>query len=234
MVRSKLFHRDSLGWLIPVLLFFVFYGIFLILNETGLLRELGLLFFIVSVVGLAFSRRVRRLIAYHVRTKTPERREAYAQETMMQTAKRLAHKENVPELITNLYFDYIVHLPGAIHAERSREAVIIPPVITEAKNLPGNRIMIKLSGKQYYFTFVQYLYSTVEGERNTQATLQVASDSQKLILLHLIPQVQGAPERFYPLSIESVVMGDWVNEFRHLQEVIHEERERQRHEDQMN
>lgn len=232
MARLKLPlpHRDSLGWLIPVLLFCIFYGAFLVMNNDGFLQELGILFFLVGGVGLAFSRRVRRLITYHILPKTPERRETFAYETMMDAAKRLARKEKVAELVTGLYFNYLVHVPGWMSADDAGDEVVIPPVISAARKMPGNRIAITLSGKEYIFTYVQYVYSTTEGERDTQATLQVALANQKLFLVHLVPQ--GGT--FRPVSIEYVVMTDWVNEFRHLQELITEEQEKRRHEDRMN
>ncbi|MDO8601627.1 MAG: hypothetical protein Q7R62_00635, partial [bacterium] len=142
MVRFKFPRRDNLGWLIPVLLLLIFYGSFLWFNEEGFLRQLGILFFVIGILGLSFSRRVRRLVVYHLKPRTVQRKEAFIQETMMESARRLAHKEGVSELVTNLYFDYIINLPQWLSSAKEKldDEVVIPELITDAKKMPGNRI----------------------------------------------------------------------------------------------
>jgi hypothetical protein len=233
MLSLKLPDRDSLGWLIPILLFCVFYGGFLWVNEAGLLRNMGVLFFIGGCVGLGFSRRVRRLIAYHTRPKTQERRMAFEGSVMMERAKRQARKEHIPELITHLYFDYIQNFPHWLADDAEEDQKIIPPTVTAAKKLPGNRLTITVSGREYIFTFVQYLFTNQEGEREAQATLQVAGVDQRLILIHLAPRVDGDATHLWPVSLEHVSMSDWINEFKQMQHFIDEEHQRRRHEDRM-
>jgi hypothetical protein len=233
MAILKLPHRDSLGWLIPILLFFVFYGGYLSFNADGFLHQLGIFFVLGGVIGLSFSRRVRRLVTYYITFKTSQSRESFLHESMMEAARRMARKEKIPELVTELYFTYIVHLPEWIQLEKPAEDVIIPTVISSAKKASGNRIMVTLSGREYIFTFVQYVYSTVEGERDVRATLQVACQNEKLILLHLTPEAEGSHMPFWPASIEYVQMTDWINEFKHLKELVSVEREHRRHEDRM-
>ncbi|MDO8601803.1 MAG: hypothetical protein Q7R62_01565, partial [bacterium] len=236
MVRFKFPRRDNLGWLIPVLLLLIFYGSFLWFNEEGFLGQLGILFFIIGILGLSFSRRVRRLVAYHLKPRTAQSKEAFIQGTIMESAKRLAQKEDVPKLVTDLYFDYVIHLPQWLSSAKEKldDEVVIPELITDAKKMPGNRIIITLAGKEYIFTFVQYISSTQEGEHDVQATLQVSVANQKLILLHLVPISEDANAPLHPISIEYVVMSDWINDFRHLRELIIEEQGKRRREDRMN
>lgn len=233
MFAIKAPDRDSLGWLIPILLLAIFYGSFLWLNEEGVLQKFGALFLLTGVIGLSFSRRVRRLVGYHIRPKTDERRASFIAVTEMERAKRQARKEKIPEFITHLYFDVIRHLPDWIAEQGSDETHIVPPVVQLAKRLPGNRMLITLDGKEYYITFVQYVYSTPEGERDAEGTLQISKVDQKLILIHLAQH--GAPEgHMRPTALEYVALGDWVNDFKHLEEEIGEERARRLHEDRMN
>ncbi len=234
MARLPVPNRDSLGWLIPILLLAVFYGAYLFFNTSGFLSTAGALLCATGIVGLSYSRRVRRLVAYITLPKTAERREQFAHEVAMDYARRLARKEKIPELVTNLYFGYFMHLPSLMSREVVSDEIVIPPLITAAQQLPGNRTLIVLSGKEYIFTFVQYVYSTVEGERDMQATLQIACDNKKLILLHLVPITEEDAQSFRPISIEYVIMTDWVNDFKHLVKVITEEKERRRHEDRLN
>ncbi len=234
MARLKFIDRDSLGWLIPVLLFGIFYGGFLWVNETGTLQTIGILLFLGCCLGLGSSRRVRRLIAYHSRPKTDERRAAFEATVLMERAKRQAKKEGIPDLITHLYFDYIQHFPDWMSKEkRDNDMQIVPAVVTEAKKLTGNRIALILNDKEYIFTFVQYLYSTPEGEREAEATLQIASADQKLILLHLSPHPKEDKAHLWPDSIEYITYSDWVNDFRHLKQLIDEERKQVLHEDRL-
>jgi|GEM_PF-2308059 len=234
MRSLKLPDRDSLGWLIPILLFCIFYGGFLWFDHAGSLRWLGLLFFITGVLGLSKSRRVRRLIGYHALPKTPERREAFESANTMDRWRRQAKKERVPELVTALYFDFVRHFPAWFNSAQDDEnARVVPTTVTGAKKLAGNRITMTMNGREYIFTFVQYAYSTPEGERDIQATLQVSLANRKLILIHLVPDPSDT-SRFQSVSIEYVVMTDWINEFKHLRELIDDERQRRYHEDRLN
>lgn len=234
MARLKFINRDSLGWLIPVLLFGVFYGGFLWVNQMGTLSMIGALLCIGSLLGLGSSRRIRRLVAYHARPKTDERRAAFEATLLMERARRQAKKEGVPDLVAHLYFDYIQNFPDWFqHPGRDDDMQIIPPTVTVARKLPGNRITMTLNGKEYIFTFVQYVYSTPEGERGAEATLQISSPDQKLILLHLSTHHEREMKHWWPDEIEYITYSDWVNDFRHMREFIDEERKRVLHEDHL-
>lgn len=234
MLSLKFPDRDSLGWLIPILLFCICYGGFLWFNEAGLARSAGVLFFIIGLVGLSFSRRIRRIVGYYLGPKTDERREAFQAATMMARAKRQARQEGVPELVTDLYFHYIVNFPHWLEEGVDEDEKIIPSIVTIAKKMPGNRLHVVISGREYVFTFVEYVYAGEDGGSKARATLQVSTMNQKLILIHLVPAEQEEKPSWRPLTLEYVAMSDWINDFRHLQELINEEKERRQHEDQMN
>lgn len=234
MAQLKLPSRDSLGWLIPVLSFVVFYGGFLWFSRDGFLHIAGIFLFITGILGLAFSRRVRLRFNYFVGPKTPERREAFTQAVMTEAAKREARKAGIPELITELYFNYIIYFPSWIKRGDDDQQIVVPPLIKSARATTGNRILITLGDKEYIFTFVQYVYSNHEGERDIQATLQISATDQKLILLHLVTQYIGGRSQFRPVSIEYVTMSDWVNDFKLLRKLIDEEKKERYYEDRMN
>lgn len=226
--------RENLGWLIPILLLAVFYGGYLFFHETGSLRQAGLLFCVVGVVGLSLSRRVRRLVKYHMRPKTDERRAAFVSAVEMDRAKRQANKEKIPELICHLYFYHIAHYPELIGTDKEHDTAVIPDIITKAQNSAGNRTTIAFGDKEYIFTFVRYVYSTPEGERADEGTLQVSSPDQKLFLVHLAMRLHNGKQELRPVSLEYISLSDWVNDMRHLSEQIEKKQKRERHEDEMN
>ncbi len=227
--------RENFGWLIPILLILFVFGVYLWFSTTGSLQQAGIFIFLASGIGLSFSRRIRRRLAYEFMPKTPERRQAFQASVVMTAHKRLARRERVPELITHLYFDSIQFFPVwlANRDPDEEDTHVVPSIVTAAKRMSGNRIAITVSGREYYFTFIQYVYSTPEGERDIQATLQVSAPDKKLLLLHLLPAGPQSISQFRPISIEHAVMGDWVNDFRLLRQLIDEERNRRRVEDRM-
>lgn len=232
-IPPSFIRREHLGWLIPVLLFCVFYGGYLFFNETGSLRQAGIIFSLIGVVGLSLSRRVRRLVKYHLQPKTDERRAAFASAVEMDRAKRQAYKEKIPELICHLYFHHIAHYPELIGSHKEHDTAVIPDIVTKAQNSTGNRTTIAFNDKEYIFTFVRYVYSTLEGERADEGTLQVSSPDQKLFLVHLAMRLYDGKRELRPVSLEHISLSDWVNDMRHLSEQIEKKQRRERHEDEM-
>lgn len=234
MTTPSFMHRENLGWLIPILLFFIFFGGYLWVHESQeSLQRIGILFCLGGILGLSFSRRVRRLVGYHMRRKTEERRIRFTAAVEMDKARRRAFKEGIPELICELYFTHLVHYPENFESKKGSHAVIIPDIVTRAVRESGNRIAIEFDKHRYIFTFVHYVYNTPDGERLDEATLQVSSPEQKLFLVHLAMRLWRGRKELRPITLEYIILSDWVNDMRNLHDAIRKKHREEWHEDRM-
>lgn len=222
------------GWLTPLFFVCIFFGLLFWISTRGALQQAGLPLFMVGVLGLLVTRE-GRLRLYFFMPKTGKKRMEYTQAVEMERQKQIVVRQGIPALISWLFQDYMVHYPNWIH---DRDNYYVPSIVREAHQLTADTIQLKLEEDVYFIKFIQYGYHTPEGEKDTEAVLELFTSRVKLLSMKMIPALIQREENQYetrwrPMSIQYVQIGEWIRDFQKLGEKVLKEIKGRKREDKL-
>ncbi|MCX5632580.1 MAG: hypothetical protein NTW93_02745 [Phycisphaerae bacterium] len=153
-------------------------------------------------------------------SKPREGTEAYRVQEEVREKKKIAEEKEVKELISELYFNHLRYFPIQIKQSGNYVPKIIDSAIEEKKD-EKEVILILLKGKKYRFEFSKRSSIAPDNDCN-YGLLELFSDEKKWLSINVSLECSkySFATKWKPFDIEAFIDGNWINDFRHLKELI--------------
>jgi hypothetical protein len=154
------------------------------------------------------------------------KRESYKKEEIalykrVEKTKQKAKKMRIPELLNTLYHEYIRYYPDWLNNVSAHQQVC--SLVTEAVQIDRNKIKINLRGKDYLFYFKMENIHGPKDKFYCKGTMEISLGDKKVIKFNASAINQLNLTSWVTTDIESFVEGDWIDDFKNLQQQIDSE-----------